>query len=115
QGEPLEARIVEDMVLARLPSRLEEVFFRDGSADFAIEEPELGRFRVNASRRLISLEIPTLGSLGLPEAIAAATRHHQGLIVLTGPTGHGKTTTLAALVDVLNTLTTRHVITVEDP
>ncbi len=124
QGEPLEARIVEDMVLARLPGRLEETFFRDGSADFAIEEPELGRFRVNASRhregvkaslRLISMEIPTLGALGLPEAIAAATRHHQGLIVLTGPTGHGKTTTLAALVDVLNTVTTRHVITVEDP
>src|SRR5207247_2132463 len=57
----------------------------------------------------------TLASLGLPDAIALATRHHQGLIVLTGPTGHGKTTTLAAVVDILNRETSHHIITVEDP
>ncbi len=70
---------------------------------------------MKASLRLVSLYIPTLAFLGLPEAIAAATRHHQGLIVLTGPTGHGKTTTLAAVVDILNTESARHIITVEDP
>jgi twitching motility protein PilT len=53
--------------------------------------------------------------LGLPEAIGNATHHHQGLIVITGPTGHGKTTTMAAIVDLINTNTTHHVITVEDP
>jgi pilus retraction protein PilT len=65
--------------------------------------------------RLIPPKIPTLASLGLPEDIAKATHHHQGLIVLTGPTGHGKTSTLAAVVDILNRETTHHIITVEDP
>jgi twitching motility protein PilT len=124
RGEALDPRVVEDMILSRVPGRLAATLDRDGSCDFALEEPELGRFRVNASRqrtgvkasmRLIAPEIPTLAGLGLPDAIAQATRHHQGLIVLTGPTGHGKTTTLAAVIDILNRETTRHVITVEDP
>jgi twitching motility protein PilT len=124
RGEPLDPQVVEDMILCRVPGRLTQNLDKDGSCDFAIDEPELGRLRVNAMRqrtgisatlRLIAPGIPTLASLGLPEAIAEATRHHQGLIVLTGPTGHGKTTTLAALVDILNTETTRHIITVEDP
>jgi twitching motility protein PilT len=124
RGEALDPQVVEDMMLSRVPSRLAATLDRDGSCDFAIEEPELGRFRVNVSRqrtglkatmRLIAAEIPTLADLGLPDAIASATRHHQGLIVLTGPTGHGKTTTLAAVVDILNRETTRHIITVEDP
>jgi twitching motility protein PilT len=59
--------------------------------------------------------VPSLAALGLPEMIGAATHHHQGLIVVTGPTGHGKTTTLAALVDMINRDTTHHIITVEDP
>jgi twitching motility protein PilT len=97
---------------------------REGSVDFALEEPGIGRFRVNvgrqrtglkASLRLIPAEIPTLASLGLPDAIGLASRHHQGFIVITGPTGHGKTTTLAAIVDLLNRESARHIITVEDP
>ncbi len=124
QGEPLHPGLVEGMILSRVPRRLQEVFERDGSCDFAIEERDLGRFRVNVSRhrvgikaslRLSTLHIPTLPMLGLPDVIGMATRYHQGLIVLTGPTGHGKTTTLAALVDILNTESTRHIITVEDP
>jgi twitching motility protein PilT len=124
RGDVLDAAVVEDMMLSRVPGRLAAVLDRDGSCDFALEEAELGRYRVNVSRqrtgikasmRLIAPEIPTLAGLGLPDAIAAATRHHQGLIVLTGPTGHGKTTTLAAVVDILNSETTRHIITVEDP
>ena len=67
------------------------------------------------SLRVVSREVPTVASLGLPSAIAAATHHHQGLVVVTGPTGHGKTTTLAALVDILNAERAHHVITVEDP
>ncbi len=123
-GEAVDAQFLEDMVLSRVPRRLDEIFKRDGSCDFAIDEGELGRYRINASRqrtgikaslRLVSLQVPTLAELGLPEAIGSATHHHQGLIVLTGPTGQGKTTTLAAVVDILNTDTTRHVITVEDP
>src|SRR5262249_37986335 len=67
------------------------------------------------SFRLVPREVPTLEGLALPPEIAEATKHHQGLIVVTGPTGHGKTTTLSAIVDRINATTTHHVITVEDP
>ena len=124
RGAPLDPRALADMVLPRVPRRLLASLEQDGSADFALEEPGAGRFRVNVGRqrtgwkaafRLIPDEIPTLESLGLPDAIGLATQHHQGLIVITGPTGHGKTATLAAIVDILNRETARHVITVEDP
>jgi twitching motility protein PilT len=124
RGAPIDAARLAELVLPRVPARLLASLEQDGSADFALEEPGAGRFRVNVSRqrtglkaafRLIPGEIPTLESLGLPEAIGLATHHHQGLIVITGPTGHGKTTTLAAIVDILNSETARHVITVEDP
>jgi twitching motility protein PilT len=124
RGAPIDATRLAQMILPRVPPRLLASLESDGSADFALEEPGAGRFRVNVSRqrtglkaafRLIPNEIPTLESLGLPDAIGLATHHHQGLIVITGPTGHGKTTTLAAIVDILNRETARHVITVEDP
>ena len=124
RGAPLDPSRLAEMVLPRVPKRLLASLEHDGSADFALEEPGAGRFRVNVGRqrtglkaafRLIPSEIPTLTSLGLPDAIGLATQHHQGLIVITGPTGHGKTTTLAAIVDILNRETARHVITVEDP
>jgi twitching motility protein PilT len=123
-SEPIDAAAVEQMLAPIVPERLAASFERDGSCDFALEQPNLGRFRVNVGRqrtgfkasiRLIGRELPTLASLGLPDAIGNATHHHQGLIVLTGPTGHGKTSTLAALVDLLNTETTHHIVTVEDP
>jgi twitching motility protein PilT len=124
RGEAIDAQRLAQMVLPRVPPRLLAALEHDGSADFALEEPGAGRFRVNVGRqrtgfkaafRLIPSEIPTLAALGLPDAIGLATHHHQGLIVITGPTGHGKTTTLAAIVDILNRETARHVITVEDP
>jgi twitching motility protein PilT len=123
-GAPIDAGEAEEILLAIVPSRLRESFERDGSCDFAVAHAKHGRFRVNVSRqrtglkaslRLIGFEVPTLESLGLPAAIGNATHHHQGLIVLTGPTGHGKTSTLAALVNLLNSDTTHHIITVEDP
>jgi twitching motility protein PilT len=123
-GTALAPGVVEEMLLPLVPGRLAATFEKDGSCDFALEHARLGRFRVNVARqrtgvkaslRLIGHELPTLASLGLPDAIGHATHHHQGLIVLTGPTGHGKTSTLAALVNLLNTETTHHVITVEDP
>jgi twitching motility protein PilT len=59
--------------------------------------------------------VPTLASLGLPAEITRASAHHQGLVVFTGPTGHGKTTSMTAVVDHINATTTHHIITVEDP
>ena len=123
-GQALAADAVEAMLLEIVPPRLAAALEEEGSCDFALETPAAGRFRVNVSRqrtgmmgsfRLVAPAIPTLASLGLPEEIGLATRHHQGLIVVTGPTGHGKTCTLAAIVDLLNAGTRHHVITVEDP
>ncbi|TKD08445.1 PilT/PilU family type 4a pilus ATPase [Polyangium fumosum] len=124
QGPVVEPQALERMLESRIPERLRTQLALDGSCDFALDDPRIGRARVNVTRqrtglkasfRLVSREIPTLAELGLPDAIALATRHHQGLIVITGPTGHGKTTTLAALVDIINRETSHHVITVEDP
>ena len=124
KGDPLSESLLETMVLAIVPARLRLVLETDGSADFALDDPSSGRFRVNVSKqrtgykvslRVVPRAVPTVASLGLPPAIAAATHHHQGLVVVTGPTGHGKTTTLAALVDILNSERAHHVITVEDP
>ncbi|MCY1040128.1 PilT/PilU family type 4a pilus ATPase [Corallococcus sp. bb12-1] len=124
QDTPLSPETVERLLLPIIPERLRPVLERDGSVDFALDSEDTGRFRVNVNRqrtglkgvfRVIPREIPTLESLGLPADIAKATHHHQGLIVLTGPSGHGKTATLAALLDIINRETTHHVLTVEDP
>jgi twitching motility protein PilT len=124
QDTPLSPELVERLLLPIIPERLRPVLERDGSVDFALDSEDTGRFRVNVGRqrtglkgtfRVIPREIPTLESLGLPPDIAKATHHHQGLIVLTGPSGHGKTSTLAALVNIINRDTTHHVLTVEDP
>lgn len=124
RGDVLDAARVESLLLPIVPPRLRDELEKSGSCDFAFADPKLGRARINVSRqrtglkgcfRLIPPEVPTLASLGLPEEVARATKHHQGLIVVTGPTGHGKTTTLAAIVDHINTNSTHHVVTVEDP
>ena len=120
----VDAASAESMLSAIVPERLRAALAESGSCDFAVDCGADGRFRVNVSRqrtglkgcfRWIPARIPTLASLGLPAEIERATHHHQGLVVVTGPTGHGKTTTLAAIVDIVNAGTTHHVITVEDP
>jgi twitching motility protein PilT len=124
QPEVFEADKLERQLLERIPDRARQILERDGSCDFSLVHPSCGRFRANVGRqrtgmkltaRPIASEVPTLEELGLPESIAAALEHHQGLIVITGATGHGKTTTLASLVGILNRETSHHVITVEDP
>jgi twitching motility protein PilT len=95
-----------------------------GYVDLAIDVPGAGRLRSNISRqqgglkgafRLAVTKPPTLDQLGLPAAVAKVTENHQGLVVIAGPSGHGKTTTLAALVDVLNRADPIHILTIEDP
>ncbi len=123
-GNPFSPEEAEEMLMPFIPERLRPILVSDGSVDFALTHETGGRFRANVSRqrtgfkgsfRVIPNEIPTLRSLALPEDIGKATHHHQGLIVITGPTGHGKTSTLAALVNLINSDTTHHIITVEDP
>lgn len=99
-------------------------FCQDKALDFAITRPEFGRFRINVYRQRSSIsiairhiieEIPSLPALGLPEWVEGFALKSQGLILVTGPNGHGKTTTLAAMVDVINSKRRRNIITIEDP
>jgi twitching motility protein PilT len=123
-GEVLGLAKVEQWLRVLVPERLRPVLEREGSCDFALEHPAHGRFRVSVSRqrtglkgsfRLITRELPTLPSLGLPLELAQATRASQGLILIASPAGQGKTSTVAALVDLINSEAPRHVLTLEDP
>jgi twitching motility protein PilT len=122
--QPILAEHVERIAREIVPARLREGLDADGSCDFTIDHPLHGRFRVNVSRqrtgyklsmRVVPREIPTLASLALPEALGAAAKYSRGLVLVTGPAGQGKTSTLAAIVDILNRDTGHHVISVEDP
>jgi twitching motility protein PilT len=127
RGAPIDEATVQKWIEPVVPERMRSVLAEQGSCDFALERGEPGdqrRYRVNVGRqrsglkaclRCIPRAVPTLASLGLPPEIEKATHHHQGLVLVTGPTGHGKTSTLAAIVDIINSGTTHHVITVEDP
>ncbi|RDY26655.1 type IV pilus twitching motility protein PilT [Romboutsia weinsteinii] len=95
-----------------------------GEVDFSIALDNGDRFRVNAYRqrgyyaiaiRTITATIPTFQALGLPDVIATFAEKHKGLVLVTGPTGSGKSTTLASLIDIINTNKERHIITLEDP
>jgi twitching motility protein PilT len=101
-----------------------EVFYKEHELDFAYGVPGLARFRVNVQRqrgtlsmvfRLIPFRIPTIEELGLPKILKELMMMPRGLIVVTGPTGSGKSTTLAAMVDYLNNTSFSRVITIEDP
>ena len=99
-------------------------FRREEELDFAFSVEGIGRFRVNAGLqrgsvvmafRLVSETIPTLADLGLPDICGSLALLPRGLVLVTGPTGCGKSTTLAAMIDHLNERENRHVITIEDP
>lgn len=95
-----------------------------GEVDFSLVIDNGDRFRVNAYKqkgnyaiaiRTITSTIPTFKTLGLPDVIATFAEKHKGLVLVTGPTGSGKSTTLASLIDIINTSKERHIITLEDP
>ena len=94
------------------------------SVELCYEVPEMGRYRgsifldqkgINAVFRLIPTKVPTIAEIGLPPHLSVVTTWHQGLILIVGPAGCGKTTTLAAFVDLLNETRQDHIVTVEDP
>jgi twitching motility protein PilT len=112
------------LVYSILDDKQKAIFERDLELDLSLDVPELNRFRVNvhmqrgsveAAFRLVSLTIRTLTELGLPSVVADLSRKTQGLVLVTGPTGVGKTTTLAAMVDLINTERQAIIIAVEDP
>ncbi len=101
-----------------------EVFGRRHDVDFAYVSPGLGRFRVNVFRqrqyvgmvmRLIPLKAPTIASLTLPRIVEKISNEHRGLVLLTGTTGSGKSTTLAAMIEQINNSRSAHIMTIEDP
>ena len=104
--------------------RLLEEFEREGEVDFGYAIPGVSRFRVNAFRqrgsvsiacRAIPFQVRTIADLGLPPVIRELAEQPRGIILLTGTTGSGKSTTLAAMVDHINSTEARHIVTLEDP
>jgi twitching motility protein PilT len=121
---PLSAAQVERLVVELLDPRARAELDRDGQADFAWTLAGRARFRGNVYRhragmgivlRTIPLQVPSLEQLGLPLSLAKLTNHHQGLVLITGPAGCGKSSTLAALLRVVNEERRDHIVTVEDP
>jgi twitching motility protein PilT len=120
----LDNRMIRDMVFGILPQIERERFEEEKELDTSHSIAGVGRFRVNvfmqrgtvaAALRPIPHEIPTFGSLGLPEAVRSFADLRRGLVLFTGPTGSGKSTSLAALVDIINSTKPLHIVTVEDP
>lgn len=116
QGESLAAGLMSDEGWTH--------FQKTNDWDGSVEAPECGRFRANVLRnrrgvsgvyRVIKEKIPTLQELGLPESLEKFTTFHQGLCLVTGAAGSGKSSTLAALVDIVNQNRKDHIITMEDP
>jgi len=125
EGEqPLSANQTQLLLESIMPDRNRKEFFECNDTDYAHEIPGVARFRVNVFKdrkgvggvfRTIPTDILTAEQLGLPPAILNLCNLSKGLVLVTGPTGSGKSTTLAAMVDYINKTRTDHIITIEDP
>jgi twitching motility protein PilT len=121
---PLTPEDTRRLVYSILPDEKREEFERRKEVDFAFTIPDLARFRVNALMqrgtveavfRIIPTRIPTFEELGLPPIVRHFCERPRGIIIVTGPAGCGKTTTLAVMVDYINSHFPLHIITIEDP
>lgn len=122
--ETLDEQMVEGLVFAILDQDQRQILMKDKEFDFSFAFGNMGRFRVNAyhergnlaaSLRLIPNEIKSVSELGLPNVVMSFADYPRGLVLITGPTGSGKSTTLAALVDKVNSERAQHIVTIEDP
>ncbi|MEX0668623.1 MAG: type IV pilus twitching motility protein PilT [Candidatus Saccharimonadales bacterium] len=120
----LDEETVEGLIYSIVDEEQKQIINKDKELDFSFAFGDLGRFRVNAfhergnlaaALRLIPNEIRTLEELGMPKAMNDFTEFPRGLVLVTGPTGSGKSTTLAAMIDRINTERSAHIITIEDP
>jgi len=114
----------ERVAFAIMPKQRADEFLASGEADFAYSVAGLGRFRVNVMRqrgsvglvlRRVQQTIPSFEDLGLPLAVRRLAENPRGLVLVTGPTGSGKTTSLACMIDHINETMSRHIVTIEDP
>jgi twitching motility protein PilT len=121
---PLESGVLEQVLTECLPEASRTAFATESDIDFAYAIAGTGRFRCNIFRdeegicgvfRHIPERIPTVEQLGLPEVVRTLCDLEDGLVVITGPTGSGKSTTLAAMIDHINRTKQRHIVTIEDP
>ena len=124
RGDALTPEMCKELIYGFLTKEQQDVFERDKELDFSLAHGRRHRYRVNvyyqrqavtAALRPIPERIPPLDELGLPECVGELANARQGMVLVTGPTGHGKTTTLAALVDRINDERACHIITIEDP
>lgn len=113
-----------DILLGIMPKAQQERFEGKGEYDFSFSIPDCGRFRVSAFQqkgsvamavRLVDAKVSEPEKLGIPETVAGLSRKKRGLILVTGAAGSGKSTTLAAIIDKINTNREAHIITLEDP
>jgi twitching motility protein PilT len=123
-GTALSVNDLELLVLSIMPERNRGEWKEDGDTDFAYEIAGVARFRVNAARdrkgpvavfRVIPAKVVTVEEMGLSEEVQKLCYLKKGLVLITGPTGSGKSTTLCALIDLINRTRTDHIITIEDP
>lgn len=122
--EALKQEDTREMVQKILPPSLKEELLEKRQADFSYEIKGLSRFRVNVffqrsqlslAIRAIPVDVPSLEKLNLPQILRKVAEAKQGLVLVTGPTGSGKSTTLAAMIKHMNDTMKRHIITLEDP
>jgi twitching motility protein PilT len=121
---PLTEEGVEALVFSLLDDEQKQILLKDKEYDFSFSFGDLGRFRVNAfhergniaaALRLIPNDIPSIESLGLPPIVNKFAEYPRGLVLVTGPTGSGKSTSLASLIKKINFEQAKHIITIEDP
>ena len=121
---PMTGAMIESLLASVMSQKSQAQFAETSEADFSYFLPGEGRFRVNMFRqrgeagavlRRIPLEVPTVEKLGLPEVINKLADQENGMILVTGPTGSGKTTTLAAMIEHINRTRPVHIMSIEDP
>ncbi|MBN1817018.1 MAG: PilT/PilU family type 4a pilus ATPase [Sedimentisphaerales bacterium] len=123
-GEIMTQERIEELLFEIMTSKQKQYFLENGSLDFAYQVGQTDRFRICAFRqrsltsmaaRHISSHIPPFETLHLPPVVEKIAEHHDGLVLVTGPTGCGKTTTIASMIDHINATRACHIVTVEDP
>lgn len=122
--DALSAKTVQSMLEKIMPDEKQKHFSEEWDVDFALAIKDVGRFRVNVFQqaqgwggafRTIPLIVPSIAELQIPDTVKNLTQLEHGLVLITGPTGSGKSTTMAAMIDEINQRESQHIITIEDP